>query len=121
MADSLQHKYQELLEGFLVKLKQEEHFTQQALEAWLKEANTYLEAAEELTEDELILMKKYIRRDIHAFVEQMGIQVRQNEESVWLATLKETLWHHMSEVSDKTQLEWHELAQDLTQEGCYQA
>lgn len=118
MTEEQQNKYQQLLEQIVQKVSEEEHLTEEVLEDWLKRANEFLESNEELTLDELELMKKYLRRDLQAFAESMH---EQEEESLWLASIKDSLWHGLTGITDKTQVEWAELAEDLSHDGIYRA
>ena len=118
MPKEKQNNYEQLLKQIVNKVTEEEHLTQDALEAWLTRANEYLQAAEEVSEDELEKMRKYLRRDLQTFAEEMHSD---EESSIWLATIKDTLWHSLTDITDKTQVEWAELAEDLSHDGIYRA
>ncbi len=111
--------YEQVLERILIKFKQEEHLSEEAIDAAIERANEYINAAEELTEDELSLIKKYLKRDLQAFAEKMA--QADDEPSVWLGTLTESIWQGLADITDKTQLEWRELSEDLAHDGIYRA
>ncbi|MBO1518501.1 zinc ribbon-containing protein [Oceanisphaera pacifica] len=77
----------------------------------------YMEAASDLTKDELALIAEYVKRDL-VELEDSGDEFR---DSLFYRRIKETVWGWVSEITDKSQLEWQELATELTNNGEYQA
>ncbi|MCL1079554.1 hypothetical protein D5R81_05340 [Parashewanella spongiae] len=67
---------------------------------------------------ELALVEEFLKRDISAFLKQ------QNESSLasspTMLAIENTLWHWLGEISDRSQVEWHELAQEFEHHGFYQ-
>jgi rubrerythrin len=67
----------------------------------------YMKAGSDLTAYETAL-----------FIETFKRQAKQDElPSLW----PEALWYELSQVTDKTQLEWQELSSDFAHQGHYQA
>ncbi|MBS8835738.1 zinc ribbon-containing protein, partial [Escherichia coli] len=40
-------------------------------------------------------------------------------DSVFMRVIKESLWQELADITDKTQLEWREVFQDLNHHGVY--
>lgn len=113
--------YEKLLEKIVEKVSEERYLSEEALSAWLKQANEYLEHAGELSLEELEDLNSYLRRDLHAFAERMEPTGESEESSLWLASIADSVWHSLAEVTDKTQVEWRELKEDLAHDGIYRA
>ena len=72
-------------------------------------------------------------RDIDALVEQARERViktgefamsyeeslKEESDSVFMRVIKESLWQELADITDKTQLEWREVFQDLNHHGVY--
>jgi hypothetical protein len=107
MMSEFKEKYQKWLSEFAAML---EASRQQPLGQLLNFADTikaYLKAGKELTVYETQL-----------FIETFKRQATEAEQlpSLW----PETLWYELAQITDKTQIEWQELLQDLEHKGTYQ-
>ena len=82
-------------------------------------ANTvgYLEAASELTRDELALVSEAVRRDLHALAAARGGY----RDSAFFNALKESVWSWLLELADRPQLEWQSVQDELRHKGSYQS
>ncbi|MCM2679090.1 zinc ribbon-containing protein [Echinimonas agarilytica] len=120
MSDKQASNYQALLEKIVVKVQEESHLTEEALETWLARTNEYLGAAGDLTRDELELIRAYLKRDLQAFADSMDPNSDTHPPSVWLSGIAGTVWHALAEITDKTQVEWRELSDNLAHDGIYQ-
>lgn len=60
-------------------------------------------------------------RDLTAYESQLFIETffRQQQQSQPPSIWPETLWQALAQVTDKTQVEWQELEQDLSHQGLY--
>ncbi|EFT5804905.1 zinc ribbon-containing protein [Salmonella enterica] len=66
----------------------------------------------ELTRTEVDELTRAVRRDLEEFAMSY-------EDSVFLRVIKESLWQELADITDKTQLEWREVFQDLNHHGVY--
>ena len=78
-------------------------------------ANTvgYLEAASELTRDELALVSEAVRRDLHALAAARGGY----RDSAFFNALKESVWSWLLELADRPELEWQSVQDELRHPG----
>ena len=80
----------------------------------IAKVQAYLEAGD-LTQDELALIAEYVKRDLGNYDE--GRKDEQVEESAFMLALKDTAWSWLADVTDRTQVEWQELADELEHKG----
>ena len=110
------------------KKKGYNEFVAELQKRWSEDENTsikelvdktraYMEAASDLTKDELALIAEYVKRDL-VELESSGDEFR---DSLYYQRIKDTVWGWISDITDKSQLEWQELATELTNHGEYQA
>lgn len=78
----------------------------------------FLRLKEQAGEDEFALVEQFLKRDIASFLREQ--HAASLSHSPTLITLENTLWHWLSEITDRSQVEWHELAQDFKHHGYYQ-
>lgn len=82
----------------------------------IDQAKRYLQAAEEIGEDEMDKLEYYITRDLFAFSEDWQ---REAERSVWLTGIRQSFWRLLGSMSDKNQLEMVEMQMDIDHRGVY--
>ena len=132
-------KRQKGYEAFIAQLKKQweetEQFQGERLNRMIDRVQAYLEAASDLTQDELALIAEYVKRDLGNYAQGRGeLSVDKasekpaeaaadiaNEESAFMLALKDTAWSWLAEVTDRAQVEWQELADELEHKGVYQA
>lgn len=71
----------------------------------------------EMTKDELALISAYVRADFQTLAKRYS----DSENDPFYQLLKGSIWHGMLDITDRTQLEWQELFEDLEHQGVYQA
>ncbi|MGL6012751.1 MAG: zinc ribbon-containing protein, partial [Shewanella oncorhynchi] len=69
--------------------------------------------------DELALVEQFLKRDITSFLREQNADSLSHSPTV--ITLENTLWHWLSEITDRSQVEWHELTQDFKHQGYYKS
>ena len=121
MNENKSGNYQRILEKMIERIRQESHLTAEALDEWLDKTADMVGAAKELSQDEWDLMKESLKRDFHTFADSVSTKTESHPPSVWLEGISESLWHGLAEITDKTQCEWTELAEDLKHDGIYKA
>lgn len=116
MATQKKH-YETLLEQVTETL---EHSPDE-LKHWADITEQYRQAASDMTKDELALISAYLKRDLQEF----GLNVKESpapfSDSPFYRVVKETIWEGLAEVTDKTQIEWREVMDDLKHRGVYEA
>lgn len=95
---------------------------------WLNELATMLKQGRQQQLDNLVsfadTVKAYVKagKELTAYETQLFIETfkRQATEAEQAPSLwPETLWYELSLITDKTQIEWQELMQDLDHQGTY--
>jgi hypothetical protein len=82
----------------------------------IEQAKLYLNAAEKIPEDNINQFIANLRYDINEFYVHSQAEVK---HSLYLGLLNETFWQKMSEITDKSQVEWSELPGDIEHQGIY--
>ena len=92
------------------------------LRRWIKLSDQYVKAASDMTKDELALIEAFFKRDVQTFSEQYNKDESQSDDAeLFRSLLVNTLWAELLEITDKTQLEWHDVLRDIRHHGVYQA
>ena len=116
--DNQGHKKKKGYDEFVAELKKRwQEDDSSSIKELVDKTRAYMEAASDLTKDELALISEYVKRDL-VELEDSGDAFR---DSLYYRSIKDTVWGWLSEITDKSQLEWHELATELTNHGEYQA
>ena len=114
-------KRQKGYEAFIAQLRKHweetEEFQGERLNRMIARVQAYMEAAGDLTKDELALIAEYVKRDLGNYDE--GKQ--EVPESAFMLALKDTAWSWLADVTDRAQVEWQELADELEHKGVYRA
>ena len=114
-------KRQKGYEAFIAQLRKHweetEEFQGERLNRMIARVQAYMEAAGDLTKDELALIAEYVKRDLGNYDE--GKQ--EAPESAFMLALKDTAWSWLADVTDRAQVEWQELADELEHKGIYRA
>ncbi|MDO6708438.1 zinc ribbon-containing protein [Photobacterium sp. 1_MG-2023] len=109
--------YESMLEEMTETLKH----SPEELKHWIETTEKYREAASDMTKDELALIRQYLKRDVQEFGQNVQESPAPFSESPFYHLVSETIWRGLAEVTDKTQLEWVEVMDDLKHRGVYQA
>lgn len=108
-------------EAFIAQLRKQweetEEFQGERLNRMIARVQAYLEAAGDLTKDELALIAEYVKRDLGNYEEGKS----EAPESAFMLALKDTAWSWLADVTDRAQVEWQELADELEHKGIYRA
>ena len=75
--------------------------TKENLQHWLKEVEAFVQAAEEMTKDELALTSAYVNDELSEFLDAPGGY----QDSAFYNALQNTAWEWLLAVSDRTQIE----------------
>ncbi|MGN2427125.1 MULTISPECIES: zinc ribbon-containing protein [Klebsiella] len=107
--------YRELVSTLSERLRSGER----DIDALVEQARVKISQSGELTHREVETLTKAVRRDLEEFA--LSYEESQDEltDSVFMRVIKESLWQELADITDKTQLEWREVFQDLNHHGVY--
>ncbi|GGI72285.1 zinc ribbon-containing protein [Shewanella gelidii] len=111
--------YDVLLDQVKLLYKNDKSLTQKDLFDSVTSGKDYLLVKADSQADELALVEQFLKRDIASFLQQQNEYVLSH--SPMLMAVENTLWHWLGEITDKSQVEWHELAQDFKHHGYYES
>lgn len=112
--DKQKKGYEAFIEELRAQWEAAGQFHEERLNRLIARVQAYLEAAGELTRDEWALIAEYVKRDLGTFD-----QGRPEEESEFSLLLQDSIWGWLAEATDRTQVEWQELAAELEHKGEY--
>ncbi|MEA1064416.1 zinc ribbon-containing protein [Apirhabdus apintestini] len=107
-------QYRELVASLSERLRNGER----DIDALVESARQRMANAGELTRTEIGEITRAVRRDLEEFAVSYQ-ESRDESDSVFMRVIKESLWQELADVTDKTQLEWREVFQDLNHHGVY--
>ncbi len=110
-------KQQQGYEAFIERLKAEWQAAEpgESLNRLIERTQAYLIAAETLTKDELALIAEYVKEDLREFEEAPGGY----KDSAFYNALQESIWGWLLELTDRTQLEWRAVLEEVRHKGLY--
>ena len=89
------------------------------IDALVEQARASVSQTGELTRTEIDELTRAIRRDLEEFAVSYSESQDELKDSVFLRVIKESIWQELADITDKTQLEWREVFQDLNHHGVY--
>ena len=107
--------YRELVASLSERLRNGER----DIDALVEQARQQVLQAGELTRTEVDELTRAVRRDLEEFAISYEESLEEESDSVFMRVIKESLWQELADISDKTQLEWREVFQDLSHHGVY--
>ena len=115
MMNKVAQFYRELVSTLSERLRNGER----DIDALVEQARVKISQSGELTHREVETLTKAVRRDLEEFA--LSYEESQDEltDSVFMRVIKESLWQELADITDKTQLEWREVFQDLNHHGVY--
>lgn len=111
-------KYQSALDRIYDWLKEAAENDMLTLVDVVERAKAYLQAAGDLTAQELATMENFLLRDLYRFRDQW---LDEADNSIWLDAQKHKVWQLLSDMTDRNTLQLVELEQDIAHHGEYQA
>jgi len=91
------------------------------VDALVDEAESQLTAKQTLTPAEVNAVMSAVRRDLQEFALSYQESSTGVEDSVFFRVIRESIWKELADITDKSQLEWREVFQDLRHHGVYQS
>ncbi len=107
--------YRELVASLSERLRNGER----DIDALVKQARERVIKTGELTRTEVDELTRAVRRDLEEFAMSYEESLKEESDSVFMRVIKESLWQELADITDKTQLEWREVFQDLNHHGVY--
>jgi len=89
------------------------------IDALVEQARARVSQTGELTRTEVEELTRAVRRDLEEFAISYNESQDELKDSVFLRVIKESIWQELADITDKTQLEWREVFQDLKHHGVY--
>ncbi|OBT12880.1 hypothetical protein A9264_15755 [Vibrio sp. UCD-FRSSP16_10] len=74
-----------------------------------------VEAANDMTKDELALISAYVKSDLQEFASSF----EESKSGPFYLMITNTVWQSLLDITDKTKVEWVEFFQDLDHQGVY--
>ena len=109
--------YRELVATLTERLRNGER----DIDALVEQARSRVTQTGELTRTEVEEVTRAVRRDLEEFARSYEESQDEVADSVFMRVIKESLWQELADITDKTQLEWREVFQDLNHHGVYQS
>lgn len=107
--------YRELVASLSERLRNGER----DIDALVEQARQRVLQAGELTRTEVDEVTRAVRRDLEEFAMSYEESLEEESDSVFMRVIKESIWQELADITDKTQLEWREVFQDLSHHGVY--
>ncbi|HEX4501418.1 MAG TPA: zinc ribbon-containing protein [Scandinavium sp.] len=107
--------YRELVTTLTERLRNGER----DIDALVEQARERVSQTGELTRTEVDELTRAVRRDLEEFAISYGESQDELKDSVFMRVIKESIWQELADITDKTQLEWREVFQDLNHHGVY--
>lgn len=107
--------YRELVATLTERLRNGER----DIDALVEQARARVTQTGELTRTEVEEVTRAVRRDLEEFARSYEESQDEIADSVFMRVIKESLWQELADITDKTQLEWREVFQDLNHHGVY--
>jgi len=107
--------YRELVTALTDRLRNGER----DIDALVAQARAQVSQTGELTRTEIDELTRAVRRDLEEFAVSYNESQDDVKDSVFLRVIKESIWQELADITDKTQLEWREVFQDLNHHGVY--
>ncbi|QTF09374.1 zinc ribbon-containing protein [Brenneria izadpanahii] len=107
--------YRELMALVTARLdKGERDINEMVQRAW-----ETLQQGSELTQKESEQVIQAVQRDLEEFARSYDESQSEFTDGVFMRVIKESLWQELADITDKTQLEWREVFQDVSRHGVY--
>lgn len=117
MMNKVAQFYRELVATLTERLRNGER----DIDALVEQARERVTQTGELTRTEVEEVTRAVRRDLEEFARSYDESQDEIADSVFMRVIKESLWQELADITDKTQLEWREVFQDLNHHGVYQS
>ncbi len=108
--------YKQVLDDVVESLKH----TPEELEKALDTSAEVIDAAKEMTKDEVSLISAYVKSDLKEFADNYQQSKQNIPDSPFFKLIEQSMWQALLDITDRTQIEWLEVFEDLEHKGLYQ-
>ncbi|WP_373558466.1 zinc ribbon-containing protein, partial [Klebsiella pneumoniae] len=115
MMNKVAQYYRELVSSLSERLRHGER----DIDALVTQAREKIVRAGDLTQSEIESVIAAVKRDLEEFARSYEESHEDESDSVFMRVIKESLWQELADITDKTQLEWREVFQDLNHHRVY--
>jgi len=112
-------KQQKQYEKLIKQVTETINISPEMLTHWKQTSEKYLDAASDLTNNEWALLSAYIKRDLEEFAAEYEKNKEDFEHSPFYLAIADSIWSGLADITDRTQVEWGELINDLRTKGTY--
>ncbi|MGD8112458.1 zinc ribbon-containing protein [Vibrio sp. TRT 21S02] len=105
--------YEEVFDDVVEALKHSPDEVNHVLET----SGKVVEAANDMTKDELSLISAYVKSDLKEFADSY----EESKSGPFYLMVADSIWQGLLEITDRTKVEWVELFSDLEHQGLYEA
>ena len=105
--------YETMLKGVIETLKHSPSEINKVFET----SEQVLNAANDMTKDEMALVSAYVKADLKAFSQEL----EEGKSGPFYLTIANSIWQGLLDITDKSKVEWVELFDDLEHQGLYEA
>ncbi|MFK8256496.1 zinc ribbon-containing protein [Erwinia sp. AnSW2-5] len=109
--------YRELVSSLTQRLERGER----DIDTLVESARQRMQNRGELTRSEIDEVSRAVRRDLEEFARSYAENQEELSDSVFMRVIRQSLWKELADITDKSQLEWREVFQDLNHHGVYQS
>jgi predicted Zn-ribbon and HTH transcriptional regulator len=124
--NNVEHDYRQLMTTLTSRLREGER----DIELLVGEARERLQREGKLAQSEIDQLTHSVRRDLQEFAHfydqhrpatrvATPVDDSDDDDSVFMRVIKESLWQELADITDKTQLEWKEVLKDVIHHGVY--
>jgi predicted Zn-ribbon and HTH transcriptional regulator len=108
-----QSGYEELLSDVVETLKHSPDEINHVIE----NSEKVVEAASDMTKDELALVSAYVKSDLQEFANNF----EKSKSGPFYLMISNTIWQSLLEITDRTKVEWVEFFKELEHQGVYKS
>ena len=109
-------KYKQILDDIIESLKNSPEELHKALDTPKK----MWQATKDMTKDEYALISRYVKSDLKEFAENYEKDKEVIANDPFRDVIAESVWQRLLDITDKTQIEWLEVFQDIEHKGLYE-
>ena len=107
--------YQQMISSLSERLTQGDR----DIDGMVERARQQLMMHSDLSRNEVNEVTRAVRRDLEEFARSYQENESDATDSVFMRVIRESLWKELADITDKSQLEWREVFQDLNHHGVY--
>ncbi|NKF49576.1 zinc ribbon-containing protein [Shewanella sp. WXL01] len=111
--------YQALIDQVKRQYEEDNSLTAKSLFVSVIKGREFLKLKSAASDQELELVEEFLKRDIASYIKQSHAEDILHSPSV--IAFEKTLWHWLGELSDRSQVQWHEITSDFEHQGVYRS